>query len=1113
MPTNAAPVVISTAKLDPVFSGDGLLSTPIGTGDDKARAVAVDVNGNLVIVGYSAIAGNVTDFAVIRVRPDGILDTSFSSDGKLTTSFTGKDEAHGVAIQTDGKILVVGTSNADVASDIALVRYNTDGSLDSTFGTTGKVSTNIQANDDGAGIALGADGKIYVVGTSNTSGTAGNFNLLRYNSNGTLDSTFGSSGIASVTGFNGNATSLVAQADGKILVAGSVWNGANYDVGVARFNTDGTLDSSFSDDGTHTIGWTVPAAATNDSANAIALQTDGKIVLAGDAYTNTDGFHARDGLLIRLNANGTIDTGFGGGDGIVDLHQTYFDSFSAVLVQADGKVIVGGEVRLRLGEALLARFNSDGTLDTSFDSDGILSSAFGDGPSSIQAMTFSPNGQLVAAGDSNTGTYDFGSMQFGTGMLSAMALAGQAYNYTIPAGSVVDPEAGALSYTATLLGGASLPSWLSFNAQTRTFSGTPDDAGFGTYRIAIAASDGTASTTATVDLEVTTTFIESLRYTDHARWNDTVVSGTTGTTLTFSFMQAVPTYIGPDEVERSTFFPMNTAERQAVREVLASYQEIAGLSFVEVASAGTLNFGAYSSPADGTYAYAYQPGADEYSGDVWVNRYFNTGTTAPGSYHFETLLHEVGHALGFKHPGNYGPTDEPPYFDLGTKYSVMSYYGRSDDNYPYVVEVSPGNFTASNFFIHASTPMLDDIATIQFIYGANTATRAGNDVYTFDPATPFFRTLWDGGGIDTISVANFSTANIIDLHGGNFSSIVIPTPVIPPGYNSIVPTYRGTDNLAIAYGVIIENVIGGSGNDHLIGNAANNQFTGGGGDDNIEGGAGDDTAIFNGSFAQYTVTVYPLLTGYPSYAISDGMFGRDGFDTFRSVEFFRFSDGLRSAAQLVTSTPTTVSAYTWKSHALLPGVEIINTAGTQTTGQDGSVQLSGVAGPIVMFSTQRAVPTGEASSTSSAVNLQDAIAILKMIVGLDVNGAGKPLSAYQAIAADFDGSGQVNLNDAISVLKHVVGLSAPAPTWRFVDELDPGMSARATLAPGTTQASIVTNPILTPEIHVGLVGILSGDVDGSFAGAAGSQILDVAYFQTLTNNGAILPLAQFGIYA
>jgi hypothetical protein len=215
-----------------------------------------------------------------------------------------------------------------------------------------------------------------------------------------------------------------------------------------------------------------------------------------------------------------------------------------------------------------------------------------------------------------------------------------------------------------------------------------------------------------------------------------------------------------------------------------------------------------------------------------------------------------------------------------------------------------------------------------------------------------------------------------------------------------------------------------------------------------------------------------------------------------------------------TAIALNVLAYTWKAHTLLSDVSVSNGALSHVTAGEGAINFEVTSALTQTLTASRAVPSAEASLTSSAVNLQDAIAILKMIVGLDVNGAGRPLSPYQALAADYDGNGKVELTDAIGVLKHVVGLTAPQPAWHFVNELDAAVPTKANLNPGQPQTSISANTSGGSPVHVGLVGYLSGDVDGSFAGAAGALDLDAlqsGYFTSLAAASG-LNLTQFGVY-
>jgi uncharacterized delta-60 repeat protein len=1109
---NKPPVLISSGSLDATFGGDGSTSTAIGAARDQARGIAIQSDGRYVMAGLSDTGGLNNDFAVARFNLDGSLDTSFSGDGKQTTAFAGDDKAYGLALQADGRIVVAGTETSGIDTNIALVRYNTDGSLDTTFDVDGKLTlalgtggSSFELADKANAVAIQSNGKFVVAGSSYF-----HYLLLRYNADGTLDTSF--SGDGKVIGEFSDTTStfnaIALQGDGKIIAVGDVYTGS-YDFGVARYDTNGNLDTSF-----NATGDKVFSLGAYEHLSAVAVQADGKILLAGNTGT---GFSSTDAVLVRLNADGSFDTGFGGGDGIVTLDVSSADSFNSLMLQADGKILAAGTDQLGFGEALIARFNIDGTLDTSFSGDGVFSAAFGSGTSAIFALAMAPSGQVVGAGDSFTGgTYDFGMLRLASGVSDQSATAGIAFSYTVPAGAFFDADGDPLTYAATLASGAALPAWLSFNAATHTFSGMPADGDFGTQQVKVIASDASASVSANFQFEVTTGFIEALRYTDHARWNEASPNGTPGTSLTFSFMAAAPSY--GNATETGTFAAMGAAEKQAVRDVLALYHDIAGVSFIEVADAGAggqLRFGTYLEAATPTAAYAYSPSSNERGGDVWVNRdAAGYDTPVAGDSAFETLLHEVGHALGLKHPFDDG-TNNQPFLAANldnTQYTVMSYTDRPDMLYREVTGTTAGDI---NYFkVYGSTQMLYDVAAIQFIYGANASTRTGNDTYTFDPSAPFFETLWDGGGTDTISVSNFTEPCVIDLRDGHYSSIRILSDPLPPNVSSgTTPTYVGVNNLAIAYDSVIENATGGGGNDTLTGNGSGNILVGGGGNDTLDGGGGSDTAVYGGARSQYTIT----QQGNGSFSVADQRNGApDGADAVSNVESFQFSDRTYGSSELLQAGKTAaLLVYDWKAHTLLDGVSVTAATTTHSTDTGGGASFAGITDASLSLSATRSIPAAEATLTSQAVNLQDAIAILKMIVGLDVNGAGKPLSPYQSLAADYNGDGTVGLTDAIGVLKHVVGLPAPDPVWKFVNEIDAGIPGKVGLSPGTLSATINADVSgAAAQVHVGLVGILIGDVDGSFPGAQGGLDLDLlqpTYFADLTSAHG-LQLSQFGIY-
>ena len=326
-----------------------------------------------------------------------------------------------------------------------------------------------------------------------------------------------------------------------------------------------------------------------------------------------------------------------------------------------------------------------------------------------------------------------------------------------------------------------------------------------------------------------------------------------GAAAVFSGYNGAP-YSSTGENAATYHFGLTAVQQAAARGALAQWSDVANLSFQEVAdtstnvgdirfawtSASQTVFGGGTAWGWGYYPNSYWP----QGGDVWLSTQgggYSDPDWSAGSYNYLSLIHEIGHALGLKHPFEGSPL--LPAASDNRQYTVMSYTDAPHSLFVRVTHNPNGSVAWNSFSVEPHTPMLDDIAAMQHLHGANLAYHAGDDVYTFDPSTPFFRTLWDAGGNDTISVANFSAACVIDLWPGDFSKIAIASDSTA-GYNWSVappaPTYDGTDNLAIAYGAVIENAVGGAGNDSLYGNDASNHLDGGAGDDVMYGGPGDD---------------------------------------------------------------------------------------------------------------------------------------------------------------------------------------------------------------------------------------------------------------------------------
>jgi uncharacterized delta-60 repeat protein len=362
--------------------------------NDGASDAAIQANGKIVVAGRAGSRRGYGRFGLTRYRANGSLDPAFGGDGVVITNFSKReDSVAGVAIQSDGKIVAAGGANPTARiSKFAVARYNTDGTLDSTFGGNGKVTTGFDGGqDDGRDVAIQADGKIVVAGTADP----GEFALARYNPDGTLDTSFDGDGkaTADITAEYDGVTAVAIDVDGKIVVAG--YGGAlPLTFALARFNPDGTLDSTFDGDGVVLTDLTEGF----DIANAVAIQTDGKIIAAGEAgfcceYTGSFG-------LVRYDPDGTLDTTFSG-DGKVFTNFTIDDdSASDVAIQSDGKIVAAGSEGFNGSSSrfALVRYEADGTRDPTFGDQGKVVTRFSRGFDGARAVAIQTDGRIVAVG-------------------------------------------------------------------------------------------------------------------------------------------------------------------------------------------------------------------------------------------------------------------------------------------------------------------------------------------------------------------------------------------------------------------------------------------------------------------------------------------------------------------------------------------------------------------------------------------------------------------------------------------------------------------------------------------------------------------------------------------
>jgi uncharacterized delta-60 repeat protein len=395
--------------LDITFNGSGIVTTAISANSDGANCSAVQSDGKIVIAGYAS-NGSDYDFAIARYNTNGTIDNTFSGTGKIILAVgSGYDEARGVAIQSDGKIIVAGYSSNGSNNDITVVRFNSNGTLDNSFDGDGIVTTDIGSNDNEVyAVTIQSDGKIVVVGYT-YNGSNSDFAVLRYNSDGTLDDTFDGDGIVTTAIGSGSdeAKSIAIQSDGKIVVAGYSHNGADGDAAVVRYNVNGTLDNTFGASGIVVTD----INAKYEEAYTIAIQTDGKIVVAG--YTDTES-NAYDAFLLRYTTSGVLDNTFDSDGKVITTLSSYDDPIRSIAIQSDGKIVAAGSTTVGSdGVIAVQRYNSNGTLDNTFGTNGIVTTLVNQDGNDANSVFIQSNGKIVIAGyTTNAGNTDVALVRY-----------------------------------------------------------------------------------------------------------------------------------------------------------------------------------------------------------------------------------------------------------------------------------------------------------------------------------------------------------------------------------------------------------------------------------------------------------------------------------------------------------------------------------------------------------------------------------------------------------------------------------------------------------------------------------------------------------------------------
>lgn len=433
------------------FGSSGVIVVSFGFSNDAAVSIATRQDGKVVVAGTSNKYRSQQSFLsyVNQYNADGTPDISFGQNGQIFVKPITRDRdlITDLELQPDGKMVLVGTTGT-YPSSIFITRRNIDGSVDSAFGVGGTTITSFPTNIAGANsVALQSDGKIIVVGSANTSATNGDMIVLRYNVDGTLDSSFDNDGWATIDlGYAyDKAYAVKIQLDGKIVLAGTQFS-------IVRLNSDGSLDATFN--GTGSVLGTFGSSITAGNlawAHDLLIQPDGRIVVGGKM---TVSFNPNNSILARFNSDGSLDTTFDQ-DGKVDISSFgRAETIQSIQLDSSGKIVAAGSGN---GVIAISRFNTNGSLDTTFDGDGRAFTPTGNSSDNRQqanALTIQADSKILVAGQSfslSTRTTDYFVARYMAGNPSPVAVNGSATanedsNAAILL-SAIDPNNDSLTYS------------------------------------------------------------------------------------------------------------------------------------------------------------------------------------------------------------------------------------------------------------------------------------------------------------------------------------------------------------------------------------------------------------------------------------------------------------------------------------------------------------------------------------------------------------------------------------------------------------------------------------------------------------------------------------------
>ncbi len=385
----APPVRATPGQLDPFFSGNGKQTAyPKGA---TGYAVAIDKQGRILVAGYTL--GAKTDLALARFLPNGEPDPDFGGgDGRVVTNLGGTDYGFDVALQSDGKIVVAGERDFNDRSQFAVARYGIRGVLDKSFSKDGKNFTGFGKKYQGASaVAIGASGNI-ILGGYTSNGSTSRWALARYRPNGSLDPHFGKRGkvTTDVSPTVEQIQDLRLAPGGKIVVAGYAETSLTPRFAIGQYLSGGKLDRSFGHQGITTLDMT----KGSDTAYGLARQSDGKLIVVG--YVNRGG--ASDWGMARFGAKGRLDKTFGNKGKVITAFGPAYDYAYDVAVQSNGKIVVVGQATRDTAEFGVVRYKPNGGLDLTFGGDGKVLTDFFLGDDVARGATLQANGKIVVAG-------------------------------------------------------------------------------------------------------------------------------------------------------------------------------------------------------------------------------------------------------------------------------------------------------------------------------------------------------------------------------------------------------------------------------------------------------------------------------------------------------------------------------------------------------------------------------------------------------------------------------------------------------------------------------------------------------------------------------------------